>query len=89
MDDIFKLLAKRIDEYEEDIKNFLASGQAEDMAMYNRLVGRNEGLQFIRQDLAEIEKRYIETQNFFRYLIFGSTRGQSTQGICEPLITAR
>jgi hypothetical protein len=61
MDDIFKLLAKRIDEYEEDIKGFLASGQAEDMAMYNRLVGRNEGLQFIRQDLAEIEKRYIET----------------------------
>ena len=61
MDDIFKLLAKRIDEYEEDIKNYLASGQAEDMAMDNRLVGRNEGLQFIRQDLAEIEKRYIET----------------------------
>ena len=61
MDDIFKLLAKRIEEYEEDIKNFLASGKAEDMAMYNRLVGRNEGLQFIRQDLAEIEKRYIET----------------------------
>ena len=73
MDDIFKLLFKRIDEYEEDIKGFLASGQAEDMAMYNRLVGRNEGLQFIRQDLAEIEKRYIETQNFFRYLKFGST----------------
>ena len=61
MDDIFKLLAKRIDEYEEDIKEYLASGKAEDMAMYNRLVGRNEGLQFIRQDLAEIEKRYIET----------------------------
>ena len=61
MDDIFKLLFKRIDEYEEDIKGFLASGQAEDMAMYNRLVGRNEGLQFIRQDLTEIEKRYIET----------------------------
>jgi hypothetical protein len=61
MDDILKLLLKRIDEYEEDIKGFLAYGQAEDMAMYNRLVGRNEGLQFIRQDLAEIEKRYIET----------------------------
>jgi hypothetical protein len=28
MDDIFKLLFKRIDEYEEDIKGFLASGQA-------------------------------------------------------------
>ena len=61
MDDVFTLLKRKIDEYEEDIKTFLASGQAEDMAMYNRLVGRNEGLQFIKQDLADIEKRYIET----------------------------
>lgn len=61
MDDIFSLLNKKIEEYEEDIKVFLASGQAEDMAMYNRLVGRNEGLQFIKQDLADIEKRYIES----------------------------
>jgi hypothetical protein len=60
MDDVFSLLQRKIDEYEEDIKNFLASGQAEDMAMYNRIVGRNEALQFIRQDLADIEKRYIE-----------------------------
>lgn len=61
MDDLFSLLNKMIEEYEKDIKTFLASGQAEDMAMYNRLVGRNEGLQFIKQDLADIEKRYIET----------------------------
>ena len=61
MDDVFALLNRRIEEYEEDIKTFLASGQAEDMAMYNRLVGRNEGLQFIKQDLNDIEKRYIET----------------------------
>lgn len=60
MDDVFSLLQRKIDEYEEDIKNFLASGQAEDMSMYNRIVGRNEALQFIRQDLADIEKRYIE-----------------------------
>ena len=61
MDDVFALLNRRIEEYEEDIKTFLASGQAEDMALYNRLVGRNEGLQFIKQDLSDIEKRYIET----------------------------
>jgi hypothetical protein len=61
MDDVFTLLNRKIEEYEEDIKGFLASGQAEDMAMYNRLVGRNEGLQFIKQDLSDIEKRYIET----------------------------
>ena len=60
MDDIFTLLKRKIDEYEEDIKTFLASGQAEDMSMYNRIVGRNEALQFIKQDLADLEKRYIE-----------------------------
>ena len=60
MDDIFTLIKRKIDEYEEDIKNFLASGQAEDMAMYNRIVGRNEALQFVKQDLSELEKRYIE-----------------------------
>ena len=60
MDDIFTLLKRKIDEYEEDIKNFLASGQAEDMALYNRIVGRNEALQFVKQDLSELEKRYIE-----------------------------
>ena len=60
MDDIFTLLSRKIDEYEEDIKTFLASGQVEDMPMYNRIVGRNEALQFVKQDLADLEKRYIE-----------------------------
>ena len=61
MNDVFALMKRKIEEYEEDIKDYLASGQVEDMAMYNRIVGRNEALQFIRQDLSDIEKRYIET----------------------------
>jgi|TARA_R110002020_G_scaffold326188_1_gene541892 hypothetical protein len=60
MDDVFTLIKRKIEEYEEDIKTFLASGQAEDMAMYSRIVGRNEALQFIKQDLADLEKRYVE-----------------------------
>tara|TARA_R110000751_G_scaffold60448_2_gene126149 strand:- start:1347 stop:1535 length:189 start_codon:yes stop_codon:yes gene_type:complete len=60
-DSIFSLLERKIDEYESDIKTYLASGQAETMDMYNRVVGRNEALQFIRQDLKDIEKRYIES----------------------------
>jgi len=60
-DSVFALLERKIGEYEEDIKNYLASGQVEDISMYNRLVGRHESLQFIRQDLQEIEKRYIES----------------------------
>jgi len=61
MNDVFALLKRKIDEYEVDIKDYLASGQVEDMSMYNRIVGRNEALQFIRQDLNDIEKRYIES----------------------------
>ena len=61
MNDVFALMKRKIDEYEEDIKEYLASGQVEDMSMYNRIVGRNEALQFIRQDLNDIEKRYIES----------------------------
>ncbi len=61
MTDVFALMKRKLDEYEEDIKEYLASGQVEDMSMYNRIVGRNEALQFIRQDLSDIEKRYIET----------------------------
>jgi hypothetical protein len=61
MDDtVFSYLERKIDEYENDIKTFLASGQVEDMAMYNRIVGRNEALQFVRQDLKDLEKRFVE-----------------------------
>ena len=60
-DDVFSLLKRKLDEYEEDIKTYLASGQAEDIGAYNRLVGRCEVVRIIRQDLQDIEKRYIES----------------------------
>ena len=60
-DDVFSLLKRKLDEYEEDIKTYLASGQAEDLSAYNRLVGRCEVVRIIRQDLHDIEKRYIES----------------------------
>ena len=58
---MFSLLKRKLDEYEEDIKTYLASGQAEDLSAYNRLVGRCEVVRIIRQDLQDIEKRYIES----------------------------
>tara|TARA_Y100001937_G_scaffold74099_1_gene100849 strand:+ start:505 stop:693 length:189 start_codon:yes stop_codon:yes gene_type:complete len=59
-DTVFSLLGRKLDEYEEDIKTYLASGQAEDLSAYNRLVGRCDLVKIIRQDLQDIEKRYIE-----------------------------
>jgi hypothetical protein len=60
-DSVFSLLGRKLDEYEEDIKTYLASGQAEDLGSYNRLVGRCDLVKIIRQDLEDIEKRYIES----------------------------
>ena len=59
-DTYFTLIQRKIDEYEEDIKIYLASGQAEDMEKYNRIIGRYEALQYVKQDINDIEKRYIE-----------------------------
>ena len=53
-DTVFSLLGRKLDEYEADINTYLASGQAEDLSSYNRL-------KIIRQDLEDIEKRYIES----------------------------
>ena len=60
-DTVFSLLGRKLDEYEEEIKTYLAPGQAEDLSSYNRLVGRCDLVKIIRQDLEDIEKRYIES----------------------------
>jgi len=60
-DTVFSLLGRKLDEYEEDIKIYLASGQAEDLSSYNRLVGRCDLIKIVRQDLEDLEKRYIES----------------------------
>ena len=60
-DTVFSLLGRKLDEYEEDIKIYLASGQAEYLSSYNRLVGRCALIKIVRQDLEDLEKRYIES----------------------------
>ena len=59
-DTYFALLQRKIDEYEEDIKTYLSSGQAEDMEKYYRIVCLYDALQYVRQDINDLEKRYIE-----------------------------
>jgi hypothetical protein len=59
-DNVFTLVGRKLDEYEDELKTYLASGAADSMELYNRMVGRIEALRFIRDDLKDIETRYIE-----------------------------
>ena len=60
-DNVFTLVGRKLDGYEDDLKTYLASGAADSMELYNRMVGRIEALRFIREDLKDIETRYVET----------------------------
>ncbi len=60
-DNVFTLVGRKLDEYEDELKTYLASGAADSMELYNRMVGRIEALRFIRDDLKDIETRYVET----------------------------
>tara|TARA_R110002153_G_C13080877_1_gene474361 strand:+ start:386 stop:574 length:189 start_codon:yes stop_codon:yes gene_type:complete len=59
-DNVFTLVGRKLDVYEDELKTYLASGAADSMELYSRMVGRIEALRFIRDDLKEIETRYIE-----------------------------
>jgi len=62
MDDTVLALTKRtIGELKDSLEKFLAGGGAESFDQYNRAVGRYEALCIIEGELADIEKRYIES----------------------------
>jgi hypothetical protein len=60
-DTVFALMKRRIDEMKSDLEKFLANGSAKSMEEYNRIVGRYEALSIIQNELADLEKRYIES----------------------------
>ena len=55
-DTYFTLLQRKIDEYEEDIK----ISSVVKLRRSIIIVGRYEALQFVKQDINDLEKRYIE-----------------------------
>lgn len=61
MDDtVIALIQRSITDYKVEIEQFLASGQAQTMDAYSRLVGRYEALKLLEADLQEMDKRFIE-----------------------------
>jgi len=72
---LLALLRRRIAESKESVEQFLASGGADSMEKYNRIVGRYEAMTMIEEELLDLERRYIESQNFSGNVAMGEPRG--------------
>jgi hypothetical protein len=59
-DSIFHTVLTRLEENRTSIAEHLAGGGAKDQETYWRLVGKYEALSIIRNDVKEIEKRYVD-----------------------------
>ena len=59
-DNIFHHVLTRIEESRTAIAEHLAEGGAKDQETYWRLVGKYEALTVVRNDVKDIELRYIE-----------------------------
>ncbi len=59
-DSIFHTVLTRLEESRTSIAEHLAEGGAKDQETYWKLVGKYEALSIIRNDVKELEKRYID-----------------------------
>lgn len=53
-------LRRRMDDHKEQLIDYIAYGGPADFTEYTRAVAKLEALELIRNDIAEIEKKYIE-----------------------------
>lgn len=60
-DTVFALIYRKLDDYEEELKEYLATGSVDSMELYNRMIGRLEAIRYLNDDIKEMETRYIET----------------------------
>ena len=58
--DVFSLLKRKAEEYEEQVRDYLADGSISSMEQYSRIVGRLEGIALMYQEIKAIEQRFIE-----------------------------
>lgn len=57
---IFALLQGNLEDYREQITQYLSSGYAKNMEDYARMVGKIEAINVFLEDIKALEKRYIE-----------------------------
>jgi len=58
--DVIEVIRGRIEEYETQLAEYLLGGGAPTHDDYMKQVGKAHAFKLIRQDLEEIEQRYIE-----------------------------
>ena len=57
---MFSILRRKAEEYDEQIRDYLADGSISSIEQYNRVIGRLEGVAMMNNEIREIEKRFIQ-----------------------------
>lgn len=58
--DVFALLKRKAEEYDEQVKDYLADGSIKSMEEYSRVVGRLEGIALMYNEIKAVEQRFIQ-----------------------------
>lgn len=58
--DELQLLRKKVHEYREQLKDYLAAGSIQNFEGYQRIVGRLDAFGIIESDLEEMIERHID-----------------------------
>ena len=57
---VFDALERRLNEYRDEITEFVSGGGVKSMEDYNRLIGKLEGIDIALNNVKELEKRFRE-----------------------------
>ena len=57
---VFDALERRLNEYRDEVSEYISGGGVKSMEDYNRLIGKLEGIDIALNNVKELEKRFIE-----------------------------
>ena len=57
---VFDAIERRLNEYREEVSEYISGGGVKSMEDYNRLIGKLEGIDIALNNVKELEKRFIE-----------------------------
>jgi len=57
---VFDALERRLNEYRNEVSEYISGGGVKSMEDYNRLIGKLEGIDIALNNVKELEKRFIE-----------------------------
>ena len=57
---VFDALERRLNEYRDEVSEYISGGGVKSMEDYNRLIGKLEGIDIALNNVKELEQRFIE-----------------------------